>query len=35
MAHKSIESQKDYKFSKATKEGIRKCQDKIYATIKR
>lgn len=35
MAHKSIESQKEYKSAKSTKEGIRKCQDKIYSTIKR
>ncbi|WP_286910878.1 site-specific integrase [Clostridium sp. UBA1652] len=35
MAHKSIESQIAYNFAKTTKEGIRKCQDKIYSTIKR
>ena len=35
MAHKSIDSQQDYHFAKSTKEGIRKCQDKIYNNIKR
>lgn len=34
MAHKSIDSQLDYKFAKSTKEGIRKCQDKIYSNIR-
>lgn len=35
LAHKAIESQGDYNFTKTTKEGIRKCQDRIYSTIKR
>ncbi|MBN1054903.1 integrase [Clostridium botulinum] len=35
MAHKSIESQMEYNFTKTTKEGIRKCQDRIYSTIKK
>ncbi|KFX59246.1 site-specific integrase [Clostridium botulinum] len=35
MAHKSIDSQLEYSFAKSTKEGIRKCQDKIYNNLKR
>ena len=35
MAHKDIESQDDYPFALSTKEGIRKCQDKLYDPIKK
>lgn len=33
MAHKSIESQLEYGFARSTKEGIRKCQDRIYNNL--